>query len=893
LSLLHDYIHTLSVCRKRLDAYHVTLQFFIKLGAARVAVCIPDPAVEGQLVVRLSHGMKEASNKILRGSGVGSVAALEAYRQKRLIRVDDYAAREQWIRTDLERLAGVEAALYVPVAGHGSSTGVIIAVPPQEAHFSEADAETAAAMGRALGDYLDKHPVAMRHSEEPLSRGETQVSLGELADAFQHCIDTADIFELSDRTMAYCLGMTQSEFGFVGYIDPANGFLTVPTMTKEIFPESKIEGKTMVFEKPGGLGGLVLDTDRSVVANDPLNHPASVGTPPGHLPIRKFMGVPCMIHGKKVGMIALANKIDDYSRTDLELVESFASLYATSVSSFFAREALEETNRKYVALYNDAPVAYFTMEADGKIVQINASGHKLLDPEKGPKNFTQWLDDASKKLLNERIEAIVMSGSAGEAVELELGIGGRLRTLLLSMTPHFDERGYLRHLHCSALDISERKAAEAQLNFLAYNDEVTGVPNRTMMRRYLEQALQRAKRQKTKVGLLFFDLDRFKTINDTLGHAVGDDLLRTLAEKLKATFREVDLLARFGGDEFVLVADNLTETQGLEIVAAKLLQLFSEPLQIGERSLYISGSIGISVFPDDALDAGEMIKNADTAMYRGKERGGNNFTFYQEHFNLAASDRLSLEGEMRGALTRREFTLCYQPQYDMRSGALIGVEALLRWRHGSRGVIPPSEFIPLAEENGFIIPLGSWVLEEAMRQLHAWHREGYAGVTMSVNVSAKQFLQGEALYTILQRLLERYPVPPGSLCVEITESTLANIEEMCRSLHALRELGITFAVDDFGTGYSSMTYLRRLPISLLKIDKSFVEDIGRNSDDEAISMAIISMAHSMGMKVLAEGVEQEEQLEFLRANGCDYYQGFYRSRPLPVEAVTALLPRGV
>ena len=353
----------------------------------------------------------------------------------------------------------------------------------------------------------------------------------------------------------------------------------------------------------------------------------------------------------------------------------------------------------------------------------------------------------------------------------------------------------------------------------------------------------------------------------------------------------MDLLARFGGDEFVLVVDNLTGTRGLEIVASKLLQLFSEPLQVGERSLYISGSIGISVFPDDAVDAEEMVKNADTAMYRGKERGGNNFTFYQQHFNLAAGDRLSLEGEMREAFTAREFALYYQPQYDIRSGALIGVEALLRWRHGSRGVIPPSEFIPLAEENGFIIPLGSWVLEEAMRQLQAWYREGYTGMTMSVNVSAKQFLQGEALYTILQGLLKRYPVPPGSLCVEITESTLANIEEMCRSLHALRGLGVTFAVDDFGTGYSSMTYLRRLPISLLKIDKSFVEDIGKNPDDEAISKAIISMAHSMGMKVLAEGVEQEEQLEFLRANGCDYYQGFYRSRPLPVEEVSVLLPR--
>jgi diguanylate cyclase (GGDEF)-like protein/PAS domain S-box-containing protein len=896
MSLVEDYSHTLSVCEKRLDALHVTLQFFIKLGAKQVAVCLSDEAVEGQMVVRLSHGMKEASNKILKGGALGNVAAFEACKNNRVIRVDDYMAQSAWVRTDLEAHVGIESALYVPIAkaSERRAHGVVIAVPERGKCFTDEELQTAAFMGAALSHYLETHPVHVAHSGEALHEGSAAATPADLAEAYQHCIDTKDIYELSDRTMEYCLKFTRSEFGFVGYIDPATGFLTVPTLTKEIFPESKIEGKTMVFEKPGGLGGLVLDTDRPVVANDPLAHPASVGTPPGHLPIRKFMGIPCMIHGKKVGMIALANKLEDYTQADLKLAETFATLYATSVSSIFARGALMETKDKYMALYNDAPVAYFTMDTDGRIDDINESGKRLLQTgvEEGERNFNTYLDEVSQALLNERIREERRHTSDGP-IELTLQAEGIVHTVLLSMTPIFDERGYLRSFRCSAVDISLRKAAEAQLNFLAYHDEATGIANRAMMRRALEQALVRAKRNRTKVGVFFFDLDRFKTINDTLGHAVGDALLREVASKLKVQFREADLLSRFGGDEFVLIVDNVAETEAMTRVAQKLLDLFAEPFRIGERSLYISSSIGISIYPDDAVDAEEMIKNADTAMYRGKERGGNNFTFYQQHFNIAAHERLTLEGEMREALKQREFLLHYQPQYDIRTGAIIGVEALLRWKHGERGMIAPLEFIPLAEENGFIIPLGTWVMEEALKQLRHWHDLGYIALKMSVNVSAKQLLHSDGLYGQLRDLLHHYALDSAAVCLEITESTLANIEEMSRRLNEIRTLGVSFAVDDFGTGYSSLSYLRRLPITILKIDKSFVDDIGKNPDDEAISMAIISMAHTMGMEVVAEGVESREHLEFLTANGCDYYQGYYRSRPLPAGELTRLLKESV
>jgi EAL domain-containing protein (putative c-di-GMP-specific phosphodiesterase class I) len=360
---------------------------------------------------------------------------------------------------------------------------------------------------------------------------------------------------------------------------------------------------------------------------------------------------------------------------------------------------------------------------------------------------------------------------------------------------------------------------------------------------------------------------------------------------LNEHFRDVDILSRFGGDEFVVIIDEVDDLGSLTTVSEKLMSLFVEPFVVGERSLYISSSIGISIYPDDATDADEMIKNADTAMYRGKERGGNNFTFYRQEFNVSAHERLVLEAEMRNALKAGEFVLHYQPQYEIGSGKIIGVEALLRWIHPEKGFIPPLEFIPLAEENGFILPLGAWVIEEAMQQLCRWKHDGIEGVKMSINVSAKQFLHSDGLISLLKSQLECHAVEPSDIWIEITESTLANIEEMTRKLNDIKALGISFAVDDFGTGYSSLNYLRKLPISILKIDKSFVDDIGKSRDDEAISKAVISLANAMGMEVVAEGVEYEEHLAFLKANGCNYYQGYYGSRPLPADEVELLLKR--
>jgi diguanylate cyclase (GGDEF)-like protein/PAS domain S-box-containing protein len=593
-----------------------------------------------------------------------------------------------------------------------------------------------------------------------------------------------------------------------------------------------------------------------------------------------------MIHGKKVGMIALANKLEDYTEADLQLVETFATLYATSVSSFFSREALLESNEKFIALYNDAPVAYFTLRVDGTIEEINKTGKALLevgDKEYG--NFNRFLDENGKQMLNDRIT----HGEEHEPLKLVITLDGSTYTVLLSMTPHFDERGYIRHFHCSALDISERKRAEEQLNFLAFHDEATQMPNRSMMQRHLEASIARAKRNNSKTALLFFDLDRFKNINDTLGHAVGDELLKAVADRLTSHFRDVDILSRFGGDEFVLIVDEVNDIGSLTAVSEKLIDLFVEPFKVGERSLYSTSSIGISIYPDDAGDADEMIKNADTAMYRGKERGGNNCTFYWQEFNVSAHDRLALEAQMRNALKTGEFELYYQPQYDIVSGKIVGVEALIRWNHPEKGMIPPLDFIPLAEDNGFIIPLGAWVIEEAMQQLCRWKHAGIEQLKMSINVSAKQFFHSDGLKELLASLLDCTAVEPSDVWIEITESTLANIEEMSRKLNDIQSLGISFAVDDFGTGYSSLNYLRQLPIDILKIDKSFVDEIGKNRDDEAISKAVISLAQAMGMKVIAEGVESGEHLEFLKANGCHYYQGYYGSRPLPAAEVEALL----
>lgn len=435
-------------------------------------------------------------------------------------------------------------------------------------------------------------------------------------------------------------------------------------------------------------------------------------------------------------------------------------------------------------------------------------------------------------------------------------------------------------------DISERKKSRERIDFLAHHDSLTELPNRALLNDRLEMAINTAKRRGEKVGILFIDLDRFKNINDSLGHAAGDQILRQTASRLSATVRTDDTVARLGGDEFVVLLPRVRDERSLVEVAIKLREELLQPYILEDMPLHLSPSIGIAVYPGDGEDPSTLIKNADAAMYLAKEKGRNNYQFYTPVLNARTLDRLKLEHDLRQALELGQFELHYQPQIALMSDAevtkkLYGAEALVRWRHPERGLVPPNHFIPLAEEIGLIIPLGAWVIAEAARQVMHWHQRGLPELVVSVNISALQFHQAGFLAEV-QALMAQAGAKPGSLELELTESMLmSDMEVSIQVLQAFRDLGYRIAIDDFGTGFSCLNYLRRLPANTLKIDQSFVRDMQTDSASLAIVSSIIRLAGSLGMDAVAEGVETAEEMALLEQQGCRLMQGYHFSRPLP------------
>ncbi len=438
-------------------------------------------------------------------------------------------------------------------------------------------------------------------------------------------------------------------------------------------------------------------------------------------------------------------------------------------------------------------------------------------------------------------------------------------------------------------DITERKKQEERIEHMAHHDALTGLPNRAALEIHLAAALAMARRNGTQVALLFIDLDNFKTINDSLGHHAGDLLLCEVADRLRSAIRESDQVARLGGDEFVVVVEGIKRSDAVAGVASKIIQAVGQPCLIEEQSLHTSPSIGISIFPDDGDSADVLMRNADTAMYYAKSSGRNNFQFFAEPMNTAANKRLHLESELWRALAENQLLLHYQPQVDLLSGRIVGVEALVRWNHPERGMISPADFIPVAEESGLILPIGHWVLLEACKQAKAWLDSGADMGDMAVNISAHQFKQPEFPASV-RRILEETGLPPGRLELEITESAVMHsADSSVNVLVELKAMGVKLAIDDFGTGYSSLAYLRRFPIDRLKIDRSFVADLEGDQDAASLVSSIIALGQSLGLRLVAEGVETSGQADFLREKSCERVQGFHFFRPASAENVFASL----
>ncbi len=472
--------------------------------------------------------------------------------------------------------------------------------------------------------------------------------------------------------------------------------------------------------------------------------------------------------------------------------------------------------------------------------------------------------------------------------ELSFALHGRSHTVSTTYVPMVDDNGGIRQILGLLHDVTQRRQAEERLSFLAQYDSLTGLPNRYLLLDRLDAAMQRARRNNTLLGVMFMDIDRFKQINDTHGHAIGDVLLQQVAERLAGSLRATDTVARLGGDEFTVLVENAANVDEITAIADKIKNAFATPFHTDSGVVFTTTSIGITIYPFDDHDRDGLLKNADTAMYHAKQ-DRNAWTLYRADMNVNTAGRLGMEVELRHALVRNEFELHFQPQLSISSGEVVGLEVLLRWHNGKLGRVSPADFIPLAEDTGLIVPIGEWILRAACEQCKAWEKAGVRPLPVSVNIAAPQFRRSNLLQ-LVSTVLTQCSLDARWLALEITESSIMrHAEQTITTLNELRDLGVSIAIDDFGTGYSSLAYLKRFPVNKIKVDQSFVHDIGSDPNDAAIVSAIIAMSRQLGIKTMAEGVETEAQLNFLARLACDEYQGYLFSKPLPAAAVLPLL----
>jgi diguanylate cyclase (GGDEF)-like protein/PAS domain S-box-containing protein len=494
-----------------------------------------------------------------------------------------------------------------------------------------------------------------------------------------------------------------------------------------------------------------------------------------------------------------------------------------------------------------------------------------------------------KETREDRFIHEALNGKAGVVKDRIYHRSGREPSFLEAhYGPVLSEAGSIVGGFALIRDISERKRSEARLQQAVNYDALTGLPNRTLFLDRLVQAVARTFWRKRLVAVLLLNLNRFKLINDTLGHNVGDQLLKAVSERFVTCVRDGDTVARLGGDEFAVILEDIAVAQDVIVIIQKVLEAFKKPFLSEDRELFAAPTVGISLYPNDGEDVETLVKNADTAMSRAKELG-KSYQFFSPEMNAKATKRLVLESSLRRALERQEMLLHYQPRIDLSTGQITGMEALVRWQHPDLGLVPPAEFIPLAEETEVIIPLGEWVLRTACLQSKIWKRDGFRLIPVAVNLSPRQ-LRHQDLVEVVERVLKETNLDPSHLELELTESVLLeNIETTIGTLRQLQKMGIQIAIDDFGTGYSSLSYLKRFPINCLKIDRSFVADIPTDPDNAAIVKAIITLSHTLNLKVIAEGVETMKQLEFLRSIGCHEMQGYLFSKPVPADQATRLL----
>jgi diguanylate cyclase (GGDEF)-like protein/PAS domain S-box-containing protein len=600
---------------------------------------------------------------------------------------------------------------------------------------------------------------------------------------------------------------------------------------------------------------------------------------------------------ESLGVRALQLGALDYLIKDRTDVDALLRLLLYAAECGKTKSALLESEARYRLLLESLSDYVYTVQIEnGRPVAtshgpgcVAVTGYSSDEYSANPFLWYLMIHEEDRQAVMEQADAVLSRKSAYPLEHRIIHKDGRMRWIKNTPVPRIDQQGHLIAYDGLVSDITDRKQAEQKLTHIAYYDALTNLPNRELFRDRLRQAIIQARRHKRMFAVMILDLDRFKGINDTLGHKIGDSLLQYVSERLVNSIREGDTVARLGGDEFIILFPDIAQARDASFVAQKIHNTLLKGFLLDSQELFITASIGISLYPSDGTDVDTLIKNADVAMYQAKAQGRNNYQFYTPTMNTEALSKLMLENNLRKALERKEFVLHYQPLVELSTGRITGAEALVRWKHPRLGLLSPLEFIPIAEETGLIVPIGEWILENVCVQGKTWNEMGLSPFRMTVNLSMRQFAHDAVLKTVLNAL-EKSDLDPDHLELELTESiVMQNAEQTIVTLHELKSAGIQISLDDFGTGFSSLSYLKNLPLNRLKLDRSFVSGLAKETKNESISKAIIGIAHSLSLKVIAEGVETFDQLELLRSWKCDEVQGFLFSRPIPVEEITRLM----
>ena len=698
------------------------------------------------------------------------------------------------------------------------------------------------------------------------------------AELLQHIVDEA-------------VKLTASQIAYLHFVNEDQETLSLSTWSTE----TRASYCTAAYDNhyPISKAGIWADCFRqrqAVVHNDYPTQADRHGLPEGHASLLRHASVP-VIEGGKVRLIfGIGNKAEPYDEADVRQLQ----LLANSAWSLLQRKRAEEQMRLSAQVYEVSDEGIVITDHDNKIVAVNRAYSEItgysLEEVRGKNPRIASSHHQTAEFYQAMWRSIKQTGRwQGEVWNRRKS--GEIYPQMLSIATICDGQGeVVNHIGIIA-DISERKAVQQRIEYLAHFDPLTALPNRTLLNDRIEQLLQTSARNQEKFSVMFLDLDRFKNVNDSLGHEVGDKLLVEIARRMVSALREEDTISRQGGDEFVALLPGASAVAAAH-VAAKLLTAIALPCLIDGHNLSVSASIGIASFPENGGDMSSLLRNADVALFRAKREGRNNFQLFTEEMHEKARDALRIENDLRQAVARKELLLHYQPQVDTVSGKIVGAEALLRWAHPEWGMVMPGEFIQTAEDSGLIVEIGAWVLETALQQNRAWQLAGLPIVPVAVNLSLAQFRQRTLLETVTSRLTAS-GLEARYLELELTESiAMEDRELIIQTVDQFHALGVALSIDDFGTGYSSLSYLKRFRINKLKIDQSFVRDLAHDTDDEAIVIAIINMAKSLGFEVIAEGVETAEQFAFLRARQCDQVQGYYFSRPIPPAAFAELLRRG-